>query len=63
VIAGFTGDGRVIVNDPASPDDASVEHVYDRAQFENAWIGGSGGIVYVDRPAGLPTPSLTANNS
>ena len=63
VIAGFTGDGRVIVNDPASPDDASVEHIYDRAQFENAWIGGSGGIVYVDRPAGWPTPSLTANNS
>jgi hypothetical protein len=63
VIVGFTGDGRVIVNDPASPDDASVEHVYDRAQFENAWIGGSGGIVYVDRPVGWPTPSLTANNS
>jgi hypothetical protein len=63
VIAGFTGDGRVIVNDPASPDDASVEHVYDRAQFESAWIGGSGGIVYVDRPSGWPTPSLTANNS
>jgi hypothetical protein len=63
VIVGFMGDGRVIVNDPASPDDASVEHVYDRAQFENAWIGGSGGIVYVDRPAGWPTPSLTANNS
>jgi hypothetical protein len=63
VIVGFTGDGHVIVNDPASPDDASVEHVYDRAQFENAWIGGSGGIVYVDRPAGWATPSLTANNS
>jgi len=63
VIVGFTGDGNVIVNDPASPDDASVEHVYDRAQFERAWIGGSGGIVYVDRPAGWPTPSLTANNA
>jgi hypothetical protein len=63
VIVGFMGDGRVIVNDPASPDDASVEHVYDRAQFENAWIGGSGGIVYVDRPAGWPTPSHPANNS
>jgi hypothetical protein len=63
VIAGFTADGRVIVNDPASPDDASVEHVYDREQFERAWIGGSGGVVYVDRPAGWPTPSLTANNS
>lgn len=63
VIVGFTGDGSVIVNDPASPDDASVRHVYDRAQFENAWIGGSGGIVYVDRPAGWTAPSLTANNS
>lgn len=63
VIVGFTGDGNVIVNDPASPDDASVEHTYDRAQFENAWIGGSGGIVYVDRPAGWPTPSLTVNNA
>jgi Peptidase_C39 like family len=63
VIAGFTGDGHVIVNDPASPDDASVEHVYDREQFERAWIGGSGGIVYVDRPAGWATPSLTANNA
>jgi hypothetical protein len=63
VIVGFTADGNVIVNDPASPDDASVEHVYDRAQFERAWIGGSGGVVYVDRPAGWQTPSLTANNS
>jgi Peptidase_C39 like family len=63
VIAGFTGNGNVIANDPASPDDASVRHVYDREQFERAWIPASGGIVYVDRPAGWPTPSLTANNS
>jgi hypothetical protein len=63
VIAGFTGDGSVIVDDPASPDDASVRHVYDREQFERAWIDGSGGIVYVDRPVGWKTPSLTANNS
>jgi hypothetical protein len=57
VIVGFSGDGsQVYVNDPASPDDASVEHTYDREAFERAWIGGSGGIVYVDRPAGWPTP-------
>jgi hypothetical protein len=37
--------------------------VYDRAQFERAWIPASGGIVYVDRPAGTTTPDLTANNS
>ena len=64
VIEGFTGDGSmVIVNDPASPEDASVKHYYDREQFERAWIPASGGIVYVDRPAGWATPSLTANNS
>jgi hypothetical protein len=64
VIEGFTGDGsKVIVNDPASADDASVKHYYDREQFERAWIPASGGIVYVIRPAGFATPSLTANNS
>ena len=63
VIGGFTGDGNVISYDPASTTDADVRHVYDREQFERAWILASGGIVYVDRPAGWPTPSLTANNS
>ena len=39
VIEGFTADGsQVIVNDPASPDDASVKHYYDREQFERAWL-------------------------
>ena len=63
VIRGFTGDGDVIANDPASPTDADVYHVYDREEFERAWIPASGGIVYVIRPAGVSTPSLTANNS
>jgi hypothetical protein len=64
VIEGFSADGsKVIVNDPASPDDASVKHFYDREQFERAWIPASGGIVYLIRPAGWSTPSLTANNS
>ena len=64
VIDGFTGDGtKVIVNDPASATDADVKHYYDREQFERAWIPASGGIVYVIRPAGWSTPSLTANNS
>jgi hypothetical protein len=40
-----------------------VKHYYDREQFERAWIPASGGIVYVIRPAGWTTPSLTANNS
>jgi peptidase C39-like protein len=63
VIAGFTGDGNVIVNDPAATSDDDVTRVYDREQFERAWIPASGGIVYVDRPPGWPTPSLTAGNS
>ena len=63
VITGFSADGRqVIVNDPASTTNAEVKHFYDREQFERAWIPASGGIVYLIRPAGWSTPSLTANN-
>jgi hypothetical protein len=63
VIGGFTGNGDVIAYDPASVDDASVRHVYDREQFERAWIPASGGIVYLIRPVGWPTPNLAGNNS
>ena len=52
VIGGFTDTGDVIAYDPASPDNAPVRHVYNREQFEKAWIPASGGIVYVDRPVG-----------
>jgi hypothetical protein len=63
VIGGFLGNGDVIAYDPASPTNGAVRHVYNREQFERAWIPASGGIVYVDRPASVTTPSLTANNS
>jgi hypothetical protein len=63
VIGGFTASGDVIAYDPASVDDAHVMHIYDREQFERAWIPASGGIVYVIRPVGWPTPLLTQNNS
>jgi Peptidase_C39 like family len=63
VIAGFTETGDVIAYDPASTTNAQVRHVYDREQFERAWIPASGGIVYVDRPVGWPTPSLTEHNN
>jgi hypothetical protein len=62
VIAGFTAAGDPIVNDPASPDDASVRHVYDRAQFEDAWMSATGGIVYVIHPASVPLPPSPAGN-
>jgi Peptidase_C39 like family len=63
VIGGFLGNGDVIAYDPASPTNEAVRHIYNRAQFERAWIPASGGIVYVDRPIGHYTPDLTANNS
>ena len=64
VIGGFEGDGDVIAYDPASDNNDLVRHVYDRKQFEKAWIPASGGIVYVDRPADWPdVPDLTANNN
>ncbi|HKS45236.1 MAG TPA: C39 family peptidase [Amycolatopsis sp.] len=62
VVIGFTKNGDVIVNDPASNSDASVRTVYKRAQFEKIWLrtkrytasgsvaGGPGGIVYLITP-------------
>lgn len=59
VVVGFTEDGDVIANDPASSSNAAVRRIYDRAQFENIWLrtkryradgsvaGGSGGIAYI----------------
>jgi hypothetical protein len=63
VIAGITAEGNVVANDPASPSDATVPRVYDRGQFEDAWLNHSGGIVYVIHPAttALPAPPAQAN--
>ena len=60
VIVGITADGNVMVNDPAAANDATVPRVYDRAQFEDAWLNHSGGIVYVVHPAGTPLPAAPA---
>ncbi len=60
VIRGFTRTGDVIVNDPAASSAAGVRRVYDRGQFERAWLPTSGGTVYVIHPPGrapLPDPS------
>lgn len=62
-IVGFTKNGDIIANDPASPDNAAVRHIYKRRQFENIWlrtkrknadgkvVGGSGGVCYLYFPA------------
>jgi hypothetical protein len=60
VITGITADGNVMANDPASPSDATVPRVYDRGQFEDAWLNHSGGIVYVIHPTTTPLPAAPA---
>ncbi|BCJ38066.1 membrane protein [Actinocatenispora thailandica] len=71
VIVGFTADGDVIVNDPASADDSKVRHVYERHQFETIWLrtkrhltsggtgSGSGGVAYLYKASHLPWPQVT----
>ena len=60
VIVGFTADGDPVVNDPAAKTAGGVRHVYDRAEFENAWLPTSGGVVYVIRDAAHPLPAAPA---
>ena len=63
VIAGFTGTGNVVVNDPAASSNSTVRRVYDRGQFERAWLRKSSGTVYVVRDAQHPLPSRGANRN
>ena len=60
VLAGLTATGDPIVMDPAAAQDSTVRHVYDRAQFERAWLGGSGGMAYVLRDAAHALPTRPA---
>jgi hypothetical protein len=62
VIVGFTANGDVVVNDPAAVSDATVQRVYDRAEFERAWLPATGGIVYVMKPAGVALPPQKGGN-
>lgn len=47
VLTGFTENGDVVVNDPAAPDEGTVERVYRREQFERAWLGKKFGLAYI----------------
>jgi len=60
VLAGFTPDGDVVVNDPAAHNLATLRRVYARGDFERAWVGGSGGLVYVIHPPAVPLPARPA---
>ncbi|MFE4702668.1 peptidase C39 family protein [Streptomyces sp. NPDC056738] len=62
-VIGFTADGDVIANDPASPGDDAVRRVYKRSEFETIWlrtkrynasgkvVSGTGGVCYLYFPA------------
>jgi hypothetical protein len=62
-VIGFTAEGDVIANDPASPSDAAVRRVYKRREWENIWlrtkrynasgkvVSGTGGVCYLYFPA------------
>ncbi|MFD4410925.1 peptidase C39 family protein [Streptomyces sp. NPDC058475] len=62
-VIGFTADGDVIANDPASPSDQAVRRVYKRREWENIWlrtkrynasgkvVSGTGGVCYLYFPA------------
>ena len=62
-VIGFTAEGDVIANDPASPGDAAVRRVYKRREWENIWLrtkrynasgkvaSGTGGVCYLYFPA------------
>ncbi|MDZ5445259.1 C39 family peptidase [Micromonospora sp. 4G57] len=75
VVVGFTPDGDVIVNDPASSSDAEVRNVYKREQFEQIWLrtkryrangtvaSGSGGIAYLIKPADRPWPQVPGSTN
>ncbi|WP_069814047.1 peptidase C39 family protein [Streptomyces sp. TP-A0874] len=67
-VVGFTEDGDVVANDPASDSNEAVRNVYKRRQFENIWLrtkrydaegnvkGGTGGVCYIYFPA-RPAPA------
>ncbi|MCP9207972.1 peptidase C39 family protein [Streptomyces cucumeris] len=62
-VVGFTAEGDVIANDPASSSNEAVRHIYKRRQWENIWlrtkrynadgkvVSGTGGVCYLYFPA------------
>jgi len=49
----------LVANDPAETSDATVRKVYNRSEFERAWLNATGGIVYVIHPGSRPLPANT----
>ncbi|MBB4912584.1 C39 family peptidase [Actinophytocola algeriensis] len=70
VVVGFTENGDIIANDPASSSNEAVRNVYKRDQFANIWLrtkrhnasggisGGPGGVAYIIAPPWKKLPRL-----
>lgn len=58
VLVGFDEIGNPIVNDPASPDNGSVQRTYQRSELEQLWLEASGGTVYLIYPPGTSVPAI-----
>jgi hypothetical protein len=70
VVTGFTATGDFVVNDPFSPGDTAVRHVYQRGQLEDIWLRtywtradgstghSSGGVAYVVTPHTMTLPPV-----
>jgi hypothetical protein len=58
VIRGFTKDGDVICNDPASKDKGNGV-VYNADELAQAWFANAGGVAYVIRGPAQPTTAPT----
>ena len=56
VLVGFDAHGDPVVNDPAGKGDGGLRRTYKRAEFENVWVGHSGGTAYLAYPPGWPIP-------
>lgn len=58
VLVGFDTEGNLIVNDPASPTNKTVQRTYLRSEFEPLWLRTSGGTVYLIYPPETRVPVL-----
>ncbi|MFD3729331.1 peptidase C39 family protein [Streptomyces sp. NPDC058671] len=74
-VIGFTPEGDIIANDPASPTNEAVRRVYRRREWENIWlrtkrhnasgkvVSGTGGVCYLyfpERPSPAQRKALAA---
>jgi peptidase C39-like protein len=58
VLVGFDAAGNLIINDPATPANETVQRTYLRSEFEPLWLQASGGVVYLIYPQGTSVPTL-----